>query len=383
MINVVVFAILILLFDLGLNFPRFEKQPRSYGKDELTCASELTGYDYCKSIVQVYYLDKRDRILPVYNYIDVHGRSTYRTPDLMPPIRQSKRIHLLGDSFIQADELWIEERFEHLLRITGFDVEAYGYSSWNSWQYRRIGDALDLKAGDEIFIFSMSNDYTPHYGNSTIQSLTKFETVKDEATWEVEVGFWKAYSRQSFLLNRIYFDLKNLFNYKFSANPANDAGRQNQRQMKVCQTQDSRIAVASDLAEDYLMLDGPSDCWSARMTESVDLNIAMLNQLKSKLEKRGAVVHVLLVPAGWAFPDQNTVGRLASEYKFPIGSVVSHHGLVNYIQSHGLKIDDLTGPLSKGNRGENSLYYAVDGHWTPHAHTVIFDHLMNTYLKNK
>lgn len=383
LINVAVFAILILLLDMGLALSRFEKQPRSYGKDELTCASELTGYDYCKSIEQVYYLDKRDRIFPVYNYIDLHGRSTYRTPDLIPPVRQSRKIYLLGDSFIQADELWIEERFEHLLRIAGFDVEAHGYSSWNSWQYRRIGDALSPKAGEEIFIFSMSNDYTPHYGNSTIQSLTKFEQVRDEATPEVDGGFWRAYSRQSFFLNRIYFDLKNLFDHQFSANPTNNAGSKGHRPTKGCPTQDSRLAVASDLAEDYLMLDGPSDCWSQRMTESVDLNIAMLNQLKSKLEERGAVVHILLVPAGWAFPDQNTVGRMASDYEFPVGSVVSHHGLVNYLQSHGLKIDDLTGPLSKGNRGENSLYYAVDGHWTPHAHAVIFDHLMNTYLRGQ
>ena len=383
LINVAVFAILILLLDMGLSLSRFEKHPRSYGKDELTCASELTGYDYCQSIVQIYYLDKRDRIFPVYNYIDVYGRSTYSTPDLIPPVREGKKIYLLGDSFIQADELWMEERFEHLLRIAGFEVEVHGYSSWNSWQYKRIGDALSPKVGDEIFIFSMSNDYTPHYGNSTIQSLTKFETVKDEATREVEGGFWRAYLRQSFLLNRIYFDLKNLYVHQFSANSEKMRGGGTIVEQKVCLTQDSKIAVASELAEDYLMLDGPSDCWSPRMTESVDLNIAMLNQLKSKLEERGAVVHIMLVPAGWAFSDQNTVGRMARDYEFPVGSVVSHNGLVNYLHSHGLKIDDLTGPLSAGKRGENSLYYAVDGHWTPHAHAVIFEHLMKTYLRGQ
>jgi len=382
LINIAVFAILILLLDMGVTLAHFERGSRSYGKDELTCASEQTGYDYCKSIVQVNYMDKRDRVFPVYNYIDAHGRSTYRHPSLIPSVRKTPKIYLLGDSFIQADELWIEERFEHLLRDVGFDVEAHGYSSWNSWQYQRIGETLNPKPGDEVFVFSMTNDYTPHYGNSTIKSLTKFEKTKDESTKGVDGEFWRDYSRQSFFLNRVYFDLKNNFAHLFNANPQASAEAKDRPRRKVCpDIADSMPMVVTDLAADYVMLGESSDCWSQLMIDSVDLNLAMLKRFKSTLEARGAVVHILLVPAGWAFPDQNTVGRIANDYEFQTGTVVSHKGLFKYLQAHGLDVDDLTAPLAGG--GQNSMYFAVDGHWTPHAHRVIFAHLMDRYLKDK
>jgi hypothetical protein len=133
------------------------------------------------------------------------------------------------------------------------------------------------------------------------------------------------------------------------------------------------------------MLSESSDCWSQLMIDSVNLNLAMLKQLKSTLEARGALVHIMLVPAGWAFPDQNTVGRMTSDYEFQAGIAVSHKGLLNYLQAHGLAVDDLTTPLAvaKKRGGENSHYFAVDGHWTPQAHQVIFAHLMDRYLNNK
>jgi hypothetical protein len=71
---------------------------------------------------------------------------------------------------------------------------------------------------------------------------------------------------------------------------------------------------------------------------------------------------------------------MASDYEFQIGTVVSHIGLFNYLQAQGLVVDDLTAPLAGGR---NSMYFAVDGHWTPHAHRVIFAHLMDRYLKDK
>jgi SGNH hydrolase-like domain, acetyltransferase AlgX len=381
-INIAVSAILILLLDMCITLVHFEKDARSYGKDELTCASELTGYDYCKSIVQVNYMDKRDRILPVYNYIDAHGRSTYRDPSLTPSVLKTPKIYLLGDSFIQADELWIEERFEHLLRDAGFDVQANGYSSWNSWQFQRISETLNSKPGDEVFIFSMTNDYTPHYGNSTVKTLTKFQKTKDETLKVVDSGFWRDYSRQSFFLNRVFFDLKNIFAHLLSASPQAAAEDKNRPQSKVCSNGPDSVPMAvTDVAEDYLMLSQSSDCWSQFMIDSVDLNIAMLKRMKSKLEARGAIVHIMLVPAGWAFTNQNTVGRMAGEFQFQTNTVVSHKGLFNYLQAQGLDVDDLTEPLA--GRGQNLMYFAVDGHWTQHAHRVIFTHLMDRYLKNK
>ena len=383
-INFVVFTILILLLDMGVTLIHFEKGARSYGKDELTCASEQTGYNYCKSIVQVNYLDKRDRIFPVYNYIDSHGRSTYRKPSLIPSVRKAPKIYLLGDSFIQADELWIEERFEHLLRDKGFDVEALGYSSWNSWQYQRIGETLKFRSGDEIFVFSMTNDFSPHYGNSTINSLAKFEKTKDESAKGVDGKFLRDYLRQSFLLNRIYADLKNMFSHLFNTNPQASAKVREHPRRKVCQgSPDSVPTAVTDLAEDYIMLSESSDCWSQLMIDSVNLNLDMLKRLKSTLEARGALVHIMLVPAGWAFPDQNTVGRMTSDYEFQTGIAVSHKGLLNYLQAHGLAVDDLTTPLAAAKGGRNSNYFAVDGHWTPQGHQVIFAHLMDRYLKNK
>lgn len=220
----------------------------------------------------------------------------------------------------------MEERFEHLLHVAGFDVEAHGYSSWNSWQYQRIANTLRPKPGDVVFTFSMTNDFTPHYGNSTIKTLTKFEKINDVRAKEVDDGrVWRDYLRQSFFLNRVYFDLENIFANLFNANPQATAEIKDRSRIKVCpDSQDFIPSSVTDLAHDYVMLGKRSDCWSQIMIDSVDLNLVMLKRLKSTLGHEGAIVQILLVPAGWAFSDQNTVGRMAGDYQFYTGAKVSH-----------------------------------------------------------
>ena len=134
-------------------------------------------------------MDLADGFFPIVNYIDNNRKSTYKVkPDFSS---NGKRVFLIGESFIQAEELSITDRFEHALRKEGFEVSAFGYSSWNSKQFYSIVRSLKLRRHDEVIIFSMGNDYTPSYSSSTSQTTLNVEN--NELAKKETRSFWKKF----------------------------------------------------------------------------------------------------------------------------------------------------------------------------------------------
>lgn len=383
-LNALITMGLIAIVDVVVTMQYFQRHAVNYKKnDKLTCSAVLTGYDYCRSLTQFNFMDKRDRLFPVSNFIDANRRSIYGNPEKIPLVTRKERIYILGDSFVQADELSMEERFEHFLREDGFDVSAFGYSSWNSWQFGRISSSLTVNSGDHVFIFSMVNDYTPAYYASTVKTLEKFRDVRDEDVSVPKRSLLADYMRQSFFANRIFPGLLSIWEGMGKQRiESRDVSALYPSNAPTCESiADNKAMVDSGEMLEYLLLSQDQVCWSPELHESVALNVTMLRNIKTALESRGAAVHILLVPAGWAFKNQNTIGRIVSPYYFPSGVEVGQDGLVAYAKAKGLMLDDLRYPLSKSDQGDNSLYFAVDGHWTSHAHRIVYKYLKDTYLQ--
>jgi hypothetical protein len=385
LLNLLISAILLVVIDLGITATYFQRNVvKYYGDpaDKITCNSSLTGYSYCPSMVQVNFMDKRDRLLPVYNYIDDNRRAEYKDKSLKPVVTKKESIFILGDSFIQADELPITERFEHLLRKDGYEVIAYGYSSWNSWQFLRISEQLPIRSGDRVLVFSMINDYPPSYGHSTIQTLKNLEPVADEFGGAGQrKNLYDDYTAQSFLLNRVFQDLskvlkafsvKNGIETKSKSKFPNDYGT-------TCESVKDRSLLSSMIAYEYVLLSQKHSCWSNELRESVDLNISVLKKIKKSIEDRGGIAEFYLVPAGWAFSNQNTVGRMTGDYNFPYGVTISQSMLTDYVNRQGLLIHDLTDVLKPASTKDDDLYFPVDGHWTSKAHSIIYTYITSAF----
>ena len=371
-INVLLTLLLLLIIELAVTLSYFEL---SAVKEDVTCDSSLTFYDYCPDIIHFQFMHKSDRLLPTYNYIDSARRSTYADRSAKPQVQQARKVFLIGDSFIQADELFIEERMEHRFRLQGFETIARGYSSWNSNQFQRIAASGEAESGDVMFLFSMTNDFTPDYRSSTIRADTA--SVADEVRSATSESMLTSYLQQSFLNNRLKPLVMNLFTVadaRHRSGPisiSHDEGNSNN-----CASLPRRDDVASALAHNYLELSKQAFCWSDPVKQSVDLNVRLLRDMISGLSANGVAVHIVLVPAGWAFENQNTIGRTAAPYQFPAGLQVTHQGLFDYLRAQNLPVVDATEILGPHAQRENELYFAADGHWNQRAHEIMFKALL-------
>ena len=369
-IIIAVTLLLLLSIDLLITF-RYAAQD---GKTkDLTCDATLTLYDYCPDTRHIRVMDTKDRIVPFVNYIDKNRRSTYKSAKSKPVVSKKGSIYLIGDSFIQADEMPIKDRFEHHLRTKGHDVQAYGYSSWNSLQFQKIVESLDLNAEDNVYIFSMTNDFTPDFSRSTLN--TEWEEKPNTTKPSSRIGKLAAYKKYSFLKLR-YDGLKKSKKRNLGSvtnkqtTISHDSSNYND-----CASLPTPEQTASKLAHNYLELSKDEACWSQNVKDSVDLNVRILSETVSLAKSKGATVKILLVPAGWAYKNQNTIGRQHKIYQFPQSIAITQSGLTNYLKDNGLPVTDLFEVLQPHNKTPNTLHYAVDGHWTEKSHNIIGDFL--------
>jgi hypothetical protein len=356
----------------------------SYRVNKITCDRNLTNYDYCPSIVELRYMNLADRWLPIINFIDKDRMSTYKDSD-KPTITKNKRIFLIGDSFIQAEELEINSRFEHYLRKKGYEVIAMGYSSWNSVQFHSIIQTLNLNKNDHVFVFSMGNDYTPSYYRASVK------TSLNDREDEVLIGDTRSF------FDKIYEN--SLINNTFLRAKAQIIPRLNNRKddinfdkvVKVshdeknwndCTSIPATDNIASALVGDYIYLSKNSKCWSDEIKSSVDYNVSLLKESRKIVEDQGAVFTIALVSAGWALKGQNTMGRMHEMYQIPNDITVSQVGLLRYLKKLQLPVLDLEILLKQHEvSGINSLYFPADGHWNEKAHEVVGKYLEKYILK--
>jgi hypothetical protein len=360
----------------------------NYRTSNLQCDSSLTNYDYCPSVTHLNYMDLADKWLPIVNYIDKDRRATYE--------RQKKgedassvfslncksmkgRVFIIGDSFIQAEELRIEDRFEHYLRESCYEVHAFGFSSWNSVQFNSIIKSLDLKVNDHVLVFSMGNDYTPSYSSASVNTILNKD---DESTKSDDRSLFQKYYDNSLIVNT-YNRAKNVINhYYYNTWVQNNEMHNpvvishNYQNYKDCSSIPSVDNLASNLTHDYIELSKHSSCWSLPISNSVNRNIELLkDSMRFAVEERGAVFTLMLTPAGWAFPNQNTITRSNSQYNIPIGIEVSQVGLKMRL-SNFFPLVDLEAVLRPNAVQDDYLYFPGDGHWNENAHKIIGEYLL-------
>ena len=379
-LKVIAINCLVLIIPFVLLEVYFLHDKLDYRTKGVTCSSKLTNYDYCPSITHLRYMELADSWFPIVNYIDENKKSAYKDTPVFSS--NGRRIFLIGDSFIQAEELHIEDRFEHALRKEGFDVYAFGYSSWNSKQFNAIVKSLDLRVGDEVIVFSMGNDYTPSYARSTIKTTLD---VKDDMLAKADTRkLWTKIYDNSLLANTFRrakaivsgrLEKKDKDKERTAQNVVSYS--HNRENWKDCDSLPSVNDVASSLVHDYLSLSKHEDCWSKDIQESVELNINLLSEASKVVRSQGANFKIAFVPAGWAFPNQNTIGRKHSLYNVPEGVSVSQVGLSDKLIGKHFEVLDLEKLLGKHTeKGANYLYFPVDGHFTKDAHRIIGDYLI-------
>ena len=115
---------------------------------------------------------------------------------------ESASIFIIGDSFIQAEEIPYEETFYGRINSESKDntLKAYGmgFGSWNSIQYLKVINLINKK--NSIYdIYLFGNDFTPSYARSSFREQKKI-------TKENQFNLRKLLSK-SILIQKIYNSL--------------------------------------------------------------------------------------------------------------------------------------------------------------------------------
>jgi hypothetical protein len=355
-------------------------------EDQQTCTDKYTTYGYCAGYSEVHNISReKQEYTDVNVYVDeLGGRQPGPEPSVFPG---KSRVFIIGDSFVQADELPYQMTMGGVLNDSSVPAYALGYSSWNPIQYAGAIKKLGGLEG-EYHVFMFINDFMPSNDRSVSGELNAGKLQK--SVWDRLIGI----SRLAALVDRKWQKIA-------AANKASLAIPDAENQYQAL-TGDSELSFTREafrqcgdvaaiwdksLMSDILMFSKHYSCWPDEFRQQVDMAVAATRKLAADFSADGdgeSHLHLYLIPPGWALPDQNTAGRVHPTLGVDTSATISQIGLADYLQYNGLKVMDLEPFLQERldsmkadcGRCENALYFEHDGHWTSLTNKLVAQELL-------
>jgi hypothetical protein len=287
----------------------------------------------------------------------------------LPTTKQQTRILLLGDSFVQADEVKFEETFGQLLNKHfkhKIEFISHGMVSWSptpefSWLHH-YGFSLQP---DHIVLFLCVNDFfRPEVFHQTDATYRKQAIYQDgvpiaynlpKPTWSDWILMHSAIAR---LTGRLYHKLKPI------------SGE-----------------IPHNVADEIIILSQKNTLWPHITKMNVTETLAVIEAIHKASINYGATLHVTLVPLPFFWPDEAVHGKALHPYNWPKHFTVSQSGIEEYIHKRlnelGVSWIDLQTTFARTKKtSRTKLYNEVDGHWNTNGHQVVFKFLVNYFQQN-
>ena len=361
--------------------------PRESG---FTCFDRVLHHRYCGGIAHRNRMSAVDGGKVIMTYTDSVGASV--APDRVgqPSAISNADVVLIGDSFMQADEMaWPDRMGQLLARDLSRNVVTIGYSSWAPATQTNWLIQAPLKAGVHVAYFLMTNDLTPSYPNSNLRYHAEvpdqdfpleFQPQRaDEPREAAELSFIDQLMARSFTLSAARAA------WAATATPAATAPaavRLLSRRLAAPQTCAAAEAAADSLPPetwllDYVLLSLPARCWPQPMLQGVDGAVADIALAYRHIAQIGGTMHVYLIPAGWAFDGENLVGKASLPwFGLEADATIGQSGVAIYMERALAQLDvpftDLEPVIKKLKQDEpGQFYFPADGHWTPLAHRML------------
>jgi hypothetical protein len=356
-ILLIFYALFLLAIELGL---------RQFWGDELlpnpsvyVVPDSRVHHDYRADISFVTRPYPGDTFPPAHNDINALGM---RGP--LPGAKKERRILLLGDSFVQADEVAFALTFGQLLN-THFTPRAqfvaHGMVSWAptpefSWLYHK-GLALEP---DEVVLFLCINDfYRPQVFHQTDA------VYRQQATYSNSVPV--AYQLPAQPL------IQNLLDRSALLRLLQRAYRLGTLRLKATMPAADGPTIPAEIKR----LEQPPASWPPDLRTNVDTTLKVVFDMHHYLRTHGIALHVTLVPLPFAWPDENAIGKQHPLYAWAADFSVSQLGLKSYLQRELAQrnipwIDLQTAFATAKSQSETLLFNEVDGHWNAAGHRVVF-----------
>lgn len=372
-----------LLVVLELSWTIYNKTIRS----KVRCDLDWVRYNYCPNIktTRVNHADDGGKLIEI-ETDGLGGRVQIGSTSSL----QKAKNFLIGDSFIQADEIEYNNTIYGLWNKTDKN-SAYGlgYSSWNPIQYldaiKRIG-----KQDSHYYVFLMTNDVMPSY----VKSVSGEIASRKPGVTSRKPGEMLQFARTSLtykVLSKIKSRMISLQNNKelepeinkaqISSNAFSVSNYQNCAPLSEIRNSN----YSRKLGFDYLVFSKKYDCWPVSHKKAFDEFLSVVKDIERYVvNELSSKITFVWVGAGWGHRDQNTKGRLVNEYSFSTDISVTQKGLVDefeksFYESETVDTEEViaTAISTCTHDCEDKYFFAVDGHWTPEAHKLVLSSLIH------
>ena len=305
-----------------------------------------------------------DTFTPVENQINAFG---IRGPEPQP--KDHPRILLLGDSFVQADEVAYQQSFTHLLNLhftDQLDFVSHGMVSWSptpefSWLHHK---GLSLTP-DAVVLFLCLNDFYRRQVFHQTDAVYRAQAVYQDripVTYELPQQSRSKVLLENIALSRLLYRGYRTLQLQFSP-----ASRQN-----------------ATIPNEIIHLSHPNTDWPSDLRANVDSTLQVVLDIAAHLDKMDIALHVTLVPSGFTWPDEILLGKQHPLYGWPANFSVGQQGLHRHIQKFlaekSIPFIDLHAPFdTKKNQEDILLFNEVDGHWKESGHRIVFETLRDYF----
>ena len=348
------------------NFSGGERTQAKYCYDEI-----IKPYGYCSLIIHKKNVENENLD---YKSVDIFvdrlgGRVDSKINQNVNPNIYNN--FLIGDSYVQADEIPVEKTIQGLSRLNkneSDDIYGIGVGSWNTNQYLQVVKQLN-KPNARFSIFISPNDLFPNFSLSSLRQSN---------------NFFLKYSRS---IKWIYGKLRFIIIKAVNTNHSEFQrvlDKAINTEYKDCSAFNSKdyLKIKYQTRTDHLIFSKHHSCWPDFYKKSVDHSINELKMVSILITDKNSDIRGFIIPFSISFVNEQTKGRMFSNYRYPSSKAVSHKGLSDYLtQNLPFQVIDLEPVFEKEllrvknncSSCDNHFYLKNDGHFTPLAHKFIYD----------
>ena len=324
-------------------------------------ADARVHHSYRPNIVFTTYPYPGDRFAHAQNEINRLGM---RGP--VPVDKVGTRILLLGDSFVQADEVDFELTFGQLLNrhfAPRIEFLSHGMVSWSpttefSWLYHQ---GLSLQP-DEVVLFLCNNDFYRtsafHQTDAAYRQQAIYQNGIPISYQLAEPSPWKEVLMNSGLIQLLRTSYSTLILHRLRTEPSS----------------------LPTIRNEIIHLSQPSEQWPPELYKNVSATLDVVADIHSYLKENQIQMHLTLVPLPFAWPDETPVGKQHPIYGWPADFSVSQTGIEAHARAfarqQGIDWIDLQSTFDRHKEHTGVLLFnRADGHWNAAGHRVVSDAL--------
>lgn len=338
------------------------------------CNPSWILYNYCPNIKyeKVNNLEDGGDIIQI--SVDENGsRVSNKNFDII----NKAKVFIIGDSFVQADEISYEKTvYGKLNSLEQFSTYSLGYSSWNPIQYFDAVKKIN-KLDSEYIIFLFANDVHPGYIRSVYGEINSEKNFKNRLSHLLCYKILKFLRDQFNVIDdeKVIHEQLGFFSNKFTISEINNCDPLNRIK---------NSSYSKKLGFDYIVYSKSYNCWPEKHKIAYEAFAKIIRQINHHIKnKLHSNISYIWVPAGWAFKDQNSMGRMNSRYFFSNDIEITQQGLTNKFKSDFNDYEIIDMELILHNKLNNcklrckdKYYYPLDGHWKPDTHEILSHELI-------